>query len=106
MNWYFYVYVFVCIHLSWFFWLSLFQRAESSPSSKTFQTSIDDSENISDYENLEVTSAKDLCFTDEATELSIAQVSSYRLNLAGWWRVYYRLLSFDFIRKENTQGAN
>ena len=44
-----------------------------------FKTSIDDSENISDYENLEVTSApkekgkspKDLCFTDEATELSI-----------------------------------
>ena len=79
MNWYFYVYVFVCIHLSWFFWLSLFQRAESSPSSKTFQTSIDDSENISDYENLEVTSApkekgkspKDLCCTDEAIELSI-----------------------------------
>ena len=79
MNCYFYVYVFVTIHLSWFFWLPLFQRAESRPSSKTFQTSIDDSENISDYENLKVTSApkekskppKDLCFTDEATELSI-----------------------------------
>ena len=47
--------------------------------SKTFRTSIDDSENISGYENLEVTSApkekgkssKDLYFTDEATELSI-----------------------------------
>ncbi|CAH3139416.1 unnamed protein product [Pocillopora meandrina] len=32
-------------------------RAESSPSSKTVQTSIGDSENISDYENLEVTLA-------------------------------------------------
>ena len=47
--------------------------------SKTFRASIDDSENISGYENLEVISApkekgkssKDLCFTDEATELSI-----------------------------------
>ena len=43
-----------------------------------FLWSIDDSDNISDYENLEVTlapkekgkSPKDLCFTDEATELS------------------------------------
>ena len=44
---------------------------------KTVQTSIDDSDNISDYENLEIgterkglKSPKDLCFTDEATELS------------------------------------
>ena len=74
------------------FWLFLFQCAELSPSSETFQTSIDDSENISDYENLEATSApeekgkspKGLCCTNEATELGIVQVSSYRLNLAGW----------------------
>ena len=47
--------------------------------SKTFRTSIDDLENISGYEKLEATSApkekgkssKDLCYTDEARELSI-----------------------------------
>ena len=46
--------------------------------------SIDDSENISNCENLEATSApkekgkspKGLCFTNEATELGIVQVSS------------------------------
>ena len=57
MTWYFYVYVLFASTLADFFWLSLFQRAESSLSSKSFQTSIEDSENISDYENLEVTSA-------------------------------------------------
>ena len=54
--------------------------------SKTFRTSIDDLENISGYEKLEATSApkekgkssKDLCYTDEARELSIVLVSSYR----------------------------
>ena len=96
------------------FWLFLFQCAELSPSSKTFQMSIDDSENISNCENFEATSApkekgkspKGLCFTNEPTELGIVQVSSYWLNLAVWWRVYYRFLSFYFIPKENTQRAS
>ena len=50
----------------------------------TYQTSINDSENINDYKSLEVTSTlkekrtspKHLCFTDEATELSTAKGSS------------------------------
>ena len=40
----------------------------------------------------------------EAIELSI--FCSYRLNLARWGRVHYRLLSFDFIPKENAPGAS
>ena len=89
--------IFLCLCLGLYplklnFWLFLFQRAESSSSSKTFQTSIDDSENISDDKSLEVTSTskekgispKHLCFTDEATELSIFIVSFYRVKLARW----------------------
>ena len=46
---------------------------------------------MGDHVNLDVTSApkekgkspKDLCFTDEATELNIVEVSTYILNLAG-----------------------
>ena len=103
MNWYYHVYVFVCIHLSRFFF-------------DTFSFSVQNQVlRVRRFkERLEVTSdpkekgrsPNDLCFTEEATELSIVWVNSYRLHLVGWWRVHHRLLSLDFVPKENTQGAS
>ena len=62
----------------------MFGSFSFSVHNQTYQTSIDDSENINDYKSLEVTSTlkekrtspKHLCFTDEATELSTAKGSS------------------------------
>ena len=105
INWYFYVCVFVCIRLNWFFLALSLQRVESSPSSNTFQTSIDDSEDISDYENLEVTSAKDLFYgRGDRTEHCLSKC--LKIKLSGTVKSTLSITFFGFIPKENTQGAS